>query len=99
VSVGHQKAGPSPWLRQIGCGRAVLVYRDLPPAIVRAPGWFEDARFATRGSWRRAGWAHRRRGEPTGSCCRSAVTPHRTARLPLHLTHRPLGGKPGLVVS
>jgi type IV secretion system protein VirD4 len=46
LSVGHQKAGPSPWLRQIGRGRAVLVYRDLPPAIVRAPGWFEDPRFA-----------------------------------------------------
>ncbi len=45
LSVGHQKAGPSPWLRQIGRGRAVLVYRDLPPAIVRAPGWFEDPRF------------------------------------------------------
>ena len=24
----------------------MLVYRDLPPAIVRAPGWFEDPRFA-----------------------------------------------------
>jgi type IV secretory pathway TraG/TraD family ATPase VirD4 len=47
LSVGHQKAGPSPWLRQIGRGRAVLVYRDLPPAIVRAPGWFEDPRFAS----------------------------------------------------
>jgi type IV secretion system protein VirD4 len=46
LSIGHQKAGPSPWLRQIGRGRAVLVYRDLPPAIVRAPGWFEDPRFA-----------------------------------------------------
>jgi len=46
LSVGHQKAGPSPWLRQISRGRAILVYRDLPPAIVRAPGWFEDARFA-----------------------------------------------------
>jgi type IV secretory pathway TraG/TraD family ATPase VirD4 len=46
LSVGHQKAGPSPWLRQIGRGRAVLVYRDLPPAIVRAPGWFEDPRFS-----------------------------------------------------
>jgi type IV secretion system protein VirD4 len=46
LSVGHQKAGPSPWLRQIGRGRAILVYRDLPPAIVRAPGWFEDPRFA-----------------------------------------------------
>jgi type IV secretion system protein VirD4 len=46
LSVGHQKAGPSPWLRQIARGRAVLVYRDLPPAIVRAPGWFEDRRFS-----------------------------------------------------
>jgi type IV secretion system protein VirD4 len=46
LNVGHQKAGPSPWLRQIGRGRAILVYRDLPPAIVRAPGWFEDPRFA-----------------------------------------------------
>jgi type IV secretory pathway TraG/TraD family ATPase VirD4 len=45
LSIGHQKAAPSPWLRQIGRGRAVLVYRDLPPAIVRAPGWFEDPRF------------------------------------------------------
>jgi hypothetical protein len=47
LSVGHQKVGPSPWLRQIKRGRAVLVYRDLPPAIVRAPGWFEDPRFAS----------------------------------------------------
>jgi type IV secretory pathway TraG/TraD family ATPase VirD4 len=46
LSISHQKAGPSPWLRQIGRGRAILVYRDLPPAIVRAPGWFEDARYA-----------------------------------------------------
>jgi type IV secretion system protein VirD4 len=46
LSAGHQKAGPSPWLRQIGRGRAVLIYRDLPPAMVRAPGWFEDPRFA-----------------------------------------------------
>lgn len=46
LSVGHQKVGPSPWLRQIERGRAVLVYRDLPPAIVRAPRWFEDPRFA-----------------------------------------------------
>ena len=46
LSAGHQKVGPTPWLRQIGRGRAILVYRDLPPAIVRAPGWFEDPRFA-----------------------------------------------------
>lgn len=50
LSVSHQKAAPSPWLRQIGRGQAVLVYRDLPPAIVTAPGWFEDPRFsAARG--------------------------------------------------
>ena len=51
LSVAHQKAGPSPWLRQIGRGRAILVYRDLPPAIARAPGWFEDPRFAPEGFW------------------------------------------------
>jgi type IV secretion system protein VirD4 len=45
LTAGKQKAGPSPWLRQIGRGRAILIYRDLPPAIVRAPGWFEDPRF------------------------------------------------------
>jgi type IV secretory pathway TraG/TraD family ATPase VirD4 len=48
LSAAHQKAGPSPWLRQIPRGRAVLIYRDLPPAIVRAPGWFEDPRFSTQ---------------------------------------------------
>jgi type IV secretion system protein VirD4 len=45
LAVGHQKAAPAPWLRQVGRGRAILIYRDLPPAIVRAPGWFEDPRF------------------------------------------------------
>ena len=42
-----QKAGAAPWLRQIPRGRAILIYRDLPPAVVRAPGWFEDPRFAS----------------------------------------------------
>ncbi len=46
LAVSHRKAAPAPWLRQIRRGRAILVYRDLPPAIVRAPGWFEDPRFA-----------------------------------------------------
>jgi type IV secretion system protein VirD4 len=46
LNAGLQKAGPAPWLRQIGRGRAILIYRDLPPAVVRAPGWFEDRRFA-----------------------------------------------------
>lgn len=45
LNVAREKAAPSPWLRQIERGQAFLLYRDLPPAIVRAPGWFEDARF------------------------------------------------------
>jgi type IV secretory pathway TraG/TraD family ATPase VirD4 len=49
LSVAHQKAGPPAWLRQVPRGRAILIYRDLPPAVVRAPGWFEDPRFAGRG--------------------------------------------------
>ena len=52
LAVSHQKAGPAPWLRQIGRGRAILVYRDLPPAIVRVPGWFEDPRLARHVSGR-----------------------------------------------
>ena len=51
LAVAQQKAGPAPWLRQIGRGRAILVYRDLPPAIVGAPGWFEDPRFAGYAKW------------------------------------------------
>jgi len=46
LAVGDRKAGPAPWLRQVQRGRAILIYRDLPPAVVRAPGWFEDPRFA-----------------------------------------------------
>jgi type IV secretion system protein VirD4 len=46
LSVSHAKAAQAPWLREVPRGRAILVYRDLPPAIVRAPGWFEDSRFA-----------------------------------------------------
>ncbi len=57
----HQKAGPPPWLRQIGRGRAILIYRDLPPAIVRAPGWFEDPRFAADEPCSRRGGRERRR--------------------------------------
>jgi type IV secretory pathway TraG/TraD family ATPase VirD4 len=45
LNPAERKAGPAPWLRQIGRGRAILIYRDLPPAVVRAPGWFEDSRF------------------------------------------------------
>jgi type IV secretion system protein VirD4 len=46
LSAGQRRAAPPAWLRQIGRGRAILVYRDLAPAVVRAPGWFEDQRFA-----------------------------------------------------
>jgi type IV secretory pathway TraG/TraD family ATPase VirD4 len=46
LAVTHAKTAQTPWLRQVPRGRAILVYRDLPPAIVRAPGWFEDPRFA-----------------------------------------------------
>jgi type IV secretion system protein VirD4 len=46
MAVTQAKTAQAPWLRQVGRGRAILIYRDLPPAIVRAPGWFEDARFA-----------------------------------------------------
>ncbi len=49
LAVSHRKAGPAPWLRQVGRGRAILIYRDLPPAIVGAPGWFEDPRFTRYG--------------------------------------------------
>lgn len=46
LSVADQRAAPGAWLRQIERGRAILIYRDLPPAVVRAPGWFEDPRFS-----------------------------------------------------
>ncbi|HEY1457244.1 MAG TPA: type IV secretory system conjugative DNA transfer family protein, partial [Solirubrobacteraceae bacterium] len=45
-SVAREKAGPTPWLRQIPTGRAILIYRELPPTIVQVPGWFEDPRFS-----------------------------------------------------
>jgi type IV secretory pathway TraG/TraD family ATPase VirD4 len=54
LSVAHQKAGPPPWLRQIERGQAFLLYRDLPPAVVRAPRWFEDPRFERYGRLLRA---------------------------------------------
>ena len=46
LAIAHQRAAPAPWLRQIPRGRAILIYRELAPAVVRAPGWFEDPRFA-----------------------------------------------------
>ncbi len=46
LTVGEQPAVSAPSLRQVTRGHALLVYRDLPPALVRAPGWYEDTRFA-----------------------------------------------------
>ncbi|MGO9488146.1 MAG: type IV secretory system conjugative DNA transfer family protein [Solirubrobacteraceae bacterium] len=43
LTAAHEHAAPAPWLRQIGRGRAILLYRDLPPAVVHAPPW----RFAS----------------------------------------------------
>jgi type IV secretion system protein VirD4 len=42
LSAGRELAAPPPWLRQIGRGHAIRVYRDLPPAVVRAPRWERD---------------------------------------------------------
>ena len=49
LTTGQRKVAPAPWLRQIPRGQAILIYRDLPPAIVHAPGWYEDPRFRDRG--------------------------------------------------
>jgi type IV secretion system protein VirD4 len=49
LSAGREHAAPAPWLRQIGRGWAILVYRDLPPAVVRL---------------RWSGWDCGRRGQP-----------------------------------
>ncbi len=48
LNTSQRKVGPAPWLRQIPRGQAILIYRDLPPAIVHAPGWYEDPRFGSR---------------------------------------------------
>jgi type IV secretory pathway TraG/TraD family ATPase VirD4 len=39
LTAAREPAAPAPWLRQIGRGRAILLYRDLPPVVVRAPAW------------------------------------------------------------
>lgn len=41
IGVSQQRVVESQWLRQVARGNALLVYRDLPPAIVNAPGWYE----------------------------------------------------------
>jgi type IV secretory pathway TraG/TraD family ATPase VirD4 len=45
VSVTDQHVAGAPWLRQVNSENALLIYRDLPPAVVRAPRWFDDPRF------------------------------------------------------
>jgi type IV secretion system protein VirD4 len=45
IAVNEQSVASAPWLRQIARGHALLIYRDLPPAVIRAPGWYEDPRF------------------------------------------------------
>jgi type IV secretion system protein VirD4 len=39
------------WLRQTQPGKALLVYRHLPPAITHAPRWFEDSRYVAYASY------------------------------------------------
>ncbi|HEU0251085.1 MAG TPA: type IV secretory system conjugative DNA transfer family protein [Solirubrobacteraceae bacterium] len=46
LNVAREKTGPFPWLRQVPQRHGFLLYRDLPPAIVHTPRWFEDQRFA-----------------------------------------------------
>jgi type IV secretion system protein VirD4 len=46
ISLSQQSVANAPWLRQVEQGHALLVYRNLPPAIVRTPGWYNDPRFA-----------------------------------------------------
>jgi type IV secretory pathway TraG/TraD family ATPase VirD4 len=45
LSTTSQNAVNAPWLRQIQRGHTLLVYRDMPPAITRTLGWYEDPRF------------------------------------------------------
>jgi type IV secretion system protein VirD4 len=53
LAVTQQSVASAPWLRQIARGHALLVYRDLPPAVIRAPGWYEDPRFERYRRWLR----------------------------------------------
>jgi hypothetical protein len=45
VSISEQRVTGAPWLRQVDSENALLIYRDLPPAVVRAPRRFADPRF------------------------------------------------------
>ena len=46
ISLSQQSVASASWLRQVEQGHALLVYRNLPPAIVRTPGWYQDPRFS-----------------------------------------------------
>jgi type IV secretion system protein VirD4 len=48
LSVAREKAAPAPVLREIERGQAILIYRDLLPAVLRAPRWFEQERLGAR---------------------------------------------------
>jgi type IV secretion system protein VirD4 len=58
LGVNQQQVVEPGWLR-VTRSNSLLVYRDLPPAIVRAPGWYEDQRYKTTA----------RRGLIKGSAC------------------------------
>jgi hypothetical protein len=45
LSASREHAAPAPWLRQIGRVRAILIYRDLPPAILMAPRFGKTPRL------------------------------------------------------
>lgn len=45
LSVSEQRVAGASWLRQVQSENALLIYRDLPPAMVRAPRWYKDPRF------------------------------------------------------
>jgi hypothetical protein len=39
LAPAREQAAPAPWQRQVPRGHAILIYRDLPPAVVRGPAW------------------------------------------------------------
>ncbi len=55
LTVNEHNVAAAPWLRQIQRGHALLIYRDLPPAVTQAPGWYEDPRFSEYAFFARTG--------------------------------------------
>jgi type IV secretory pathway TraG/TraD family ATPase VirD4 len=55
LTVSEHNVAAAPWLRQIQRGHGLLIYRDLPPAVARAPGWYEDPRFSEYARFVRTG--------------------------------------------